>query len=167
MLTLIRDLYAYQSWADAEICRLIAATPAAKTDPKVLQLLNHLHAVQQFFLLSVQGEPPSREEMMRELSFDELRASMQKFHRLADSNYLPKLRESRLRDKLEVPWLKEFQPTCHEVLVQAVMHSQHHRAQAFSLVRSLGGESIMIDYIVWVSKGRPEPVWEVAVSTAS
>jgi len=166
MLTLIRDLYAYQSWADAEVCRLIAAIPAAQTDPKILTMLNHLHAVQRFFLLSVQGELPTREEMMKELSFEELRSSMQKFHKLADGNYLPKLRESRLRDKLEIPWFKDYQPTCSEALVQGVMHSQHHRAQVLTLARSLGGTPTVVDYIVWTSKSRPAPDWGVA-ATAS
>ena len=167
MLPIIRDLYAYQSWADAEVCRLIANTPAAKDDPKVLQLLNHLHMVQQFFLLSVQGEPLSREEMTRELTFDQLRESMQRFHKLADSSYLPKLRESRLRDVVRVPWFKDFQPTCQESLLQAVMHSQNHRGQLLTMLRSHGADTQPLDYIVWLSKGRPEPEWEQATATAS
>ena len=167
MLPIIRDLYAYQSWADAEICRLIASTPAAKDDPKILPLLNHLHAVQQFFLLSVQGQPPSREEMNKELPFDELRESMRKFHKLADSSYLPKLRESRLRDVLHVPWLKEFQPTCQEALLQAVMHSQNHRGQLLTMLRMHGAGTKPLDYIIWASKGRPEPAWETTAVGSS
>lgn len=165
ILALIRDLHGYQAWADAEVYRLVLATPAAKTDPKVLQLLKHIHDVQRFFVLSVQGEPPSKEEFMQEKSLDELLASVQKMHRLTDS-YLPKLRESRLRDKIEVPWFPDFQPTCQEALVQAVMHSQSHRGQLMSLLRSLGAETKPIDYIIWAMNGRPAPEWEAAGATA-
>jgi len=165
MLALIRDLYAYQAWADAEIFRLLATRPAAKNDPKVQQLINHMHAVYRFFVLSVQGEPPTKEELMKDHSLEELRAAMQKIHRLADG-YLPKLRESRLRDKVEVPWFKDFQPTCQEALVQAALHSQNHRGQLLTLLRTLGAETSPFDYIIWVSKGRPVPEWESSAATA-
>jgi len=165
MLPLIRDLHGYQAWADAEIFQLISATPAAQNDTKVLQLLNHMHAAHRFFVLSVQGEPPSQEELTRELSLDELRQSTEKMHRLSDS-YLPKLRESRLRDKVNVPWFKE-QPTCQEALVQAVLHSQNHRGQMLTLLRTLGAPTKPLDYILWVSQGRPAPQWETTSATAS
>jgi len=161
MLRLIRDLHAYQAWADAQVFRLIAGLPAANDDEKVLHLLNHMDHVYRFFILSVQGEPPSREELQEQRSIDQLRESMHRIHKLADG-YLPKLRESRLRDKVEVPWFHDFQPTCQEALTQAVMHSQSHRAQLLSQLRSLGAETKPLDYIIWVSQGRPTPEWESA-----
>ncbi len=166
MLPLIRDLHSYQAWADAEIFRLIEATPAAQNDEKVLKLLNHIDAVYRFFVLAVQGEPPTREELMAERSLEQLRASLQKIHKLADG-YLPKLRESRLKDPVEVPWFKDFQPTCQEALVQGVMHSQNHRGQLLTMLRTLAADTKPLDYIVWVSKGRPAPEWQAAGATAS
>ena len=166
MLPLIRDLHAYQAWADAEIFRLVDGTPAAQNDEKVVKLLNHMDAVYRFFVLSVQGEPPTREELAAERSVAELRESMQKIHKLADG-YLPKLRESRLQDPVEVPWFKDFQPTCLEALTQAVMHSQNHRGQMLTILRGLGADTKPLDYIVWVSKGRPSPEWQSASATAS
>ena len=165
ILALIRDLHGYQAWADAESYRLVLATPAAKTDPKVLLLLKHLHDVHRFFVLSVQGDAPTKEEFMQEKSLEELYASTRSVHTLAD-RYLPKLRESRLRDKLEVPWFKDFQPTCQEALIQAVMHSQHHRGQLMAHLRTLGADPKPIDYIVWAMNGRPAPEWESAGATA-
>jgi len=165
MVMLIRDLHAYQAWADAEIFSLIEGTPGAKDDAKVLQLLNHMHAVHRFFVLSVQGEAPTVQELSKELALADLRVSMEKLHRLADG-YLPKIRESRLRDKVQVPWFKDFRPTCLEALMQAAMHSQNHRGQMLTHLRTLGASTKPLDYIVWVSKGRPTPEWEVAASTA-
>jgi uncharacterized damage-inducible protein DinB len=162
---MIRDLHAYQAWADSEIFRLIDSTPAAQENPEVLKLLNHIHAVHRFFVLSVQGEPPTREELMKELSLEELRASTQKLHRLADG-YLPKIRESRLRDKVEVPWFKDFQPTCLEALTQAALHSVNHRGQMLTLLRTLGAPTKPLDYIMWVGAGRPAPEWHTATATA-
>jgi uncharacterized damage-inducible protein DinB len=164
-LPLIRELHAYQAWADAEIFRLVEATPAAQSDEQIVKLLNHVEGVYRFFVLSIQGEPPTPEELMKERTLDELHASMQKIHKLADG-YLPKVRESRLNDPVEVPWFKDFQPTCQEVLVQAVMHSQNHRGQLLTHLRTLGATTKPLDYIVWVSKGRPGPDWETATATA-
>lgn len=165
MLPTIRDLHAYQAWADAEMFRLIAATPAAKNNEDVRKVLNHVHAVYRFFVQSVQGEAPTVDELMKELSLDELRSAMQDIHRLADG-YLPKVRESRLRDKIEVPWFKDFQPTCQEALLQAALHSHNHRGQLLTLLRTLGAATKPLDYIVWVSKQRPAAQWNEAVAAA-
>jgi uncharacterized damage-inducible protein DinB len=165
ILHLIRDLHAYQAWADAQVFRVITATPGTQNDAQLKQLLNHIQAVYRFFVLSVQGEPPTQQELTKELTLDELRVAFEKIHRLADG-YLPKLRESRLRDKVHVPWFTE-QPTCQEALVQAALHSQNHRGQVLTLLRTLGAETKPLDYIVWVSQGRPTPVWESSSATAS
>jgi uncharacterized damage-inducible protein DinB len=166
MLPLIRDLHAHQAWADAELFHLIAATPAAQQDAAVLKLLNHMHAVYRFFVLSVQGEAPSREEMQQELSLADLQAAMHRMYRLADS-YFPKLRESRLGVVIHVPWFKDFQPTTQDALVQAVMHSQNHRGQVLTMLRHLGAETKPLDYIIWVKKGRPSPEWDTAAAANS
>ncbi|HVZ17514.1 MAG TPA: DinB family protein [Terriglobales bacterium] len=166
MLPLIRDLHAYQAWADSEIFRLIDATPAARTNPEVRKLLNHIYTVHRFFILLVQGEPPTREEMMKELSLDELRPELQNLHVLSEK-YMPKLREAHLHDKVVVPWFKEFEPSCLEALTQAALHSVNHRGQLLTLLRTLGAPTKPLDYIVWVSYGRPAPQWETVSVTAS
>ena len=165
MLPLMRDLFAYQAWADAEIVRLIDATPGAKANDDLHKLLQHMDVVFRFFVLSVQGEAPSKEELMKEHSFEEIRADLQKIHRIADG-FMPKIRESRLRDKVHVPWFEE-QPTCQEALMQAVMHSQNHRGQMLTLLRTVGAQTKPLDYIMWVNEGRPAPEWHAASVTAS
>jgi uncharacterized damage-inducible protein DinB len=164
MLPLIRDLYAHQAWADAEMFRFVGATPAAQSDKKVIELLNHIHTVQRFFFSAVRGDVLTREDLTRELPLPELHESYRSYHTLADS-YLPKVRESHLRDKIVVPWFPNFQPSCQDALIQAVTHSIHHRAQVATLLRQLGGEPKPTDYIIWTSKDRPAPQWDAAAST--
>lgn len=163
MLALIRDLFAYQAWADAQMWHYFGATPAAHDDKKVLELLGHIHAVQRFFLSAVQGEPLTVEELKKEMPLPELRQSCVRFHEDV-SHYLPKMRDSHLKDVVTVPWFPDFQPKVSEALTQLVLHTQHHRAQIATLLRALGGDPKPVDYIVWVSKNRPEPCWETAVS---
>jgi uncharacterized damage-inducible protein DinB len=163
MLTLIRDLFAHQAWADSEMWRFLAGAPAAQLDPKVLTLLNHIHAVQRFFLSVVQGEPLTREELTREMAVPELRESYRRYHQIA-LPYLATMAESHLEDTVLVPWFPDFQPKVHEVLVQATTHSIHHRAQIATLIRQHGGEPKPTDYIVWAAKKRPAPQWEAATA---
>jgi len=63
-----------------------------------------------------------------------------------------------------VPWFPDFQPKVSEALMQVVLHTQHHRAQIATLLRALGGDPKPVDYIVWVSKNRPEPRWHSAAN---
>lgn len=163
MLSLIRDLSAHQAWADAEMWRYLDETPAATTDKKVLELMNHTHAVQSFFLSAIQGEPLTREELQKQLAAPELRESYRQYHEQAD-RYLRKMRESHLNDHIEVPWFPGFQPKVSEALTQVVMHTQHHRAQIAMLLRQLGGDPKPLDYIIWASKDRPAAQWEAATA---
>jgi uncharacterized damage-inducible protein DinB len=163
MLPMIRDLYAHQAWADAQMWHYFGATAAAHTDKKVLELLGHTHAVQRFFLSAVQDEPLTREELTKEMPLPDLRDSYRQYHDHAD-RALSKMRDSRLKNRVVVPWFPDFQPTVSDVLTQTVMHTQHHRAQILMLLRQLGGDPKPVDYIVWASKNRPEPRWESATS---
>jgi uncharacterized damage-inducible protein DinB len=163
MLPMIRDLFAHQAWADAEMWRYLDATPAAHSDKKVFELLGHAHAVQRYFLSVVQGEPITRELLAKELPLPELRDSYRQYHEQV-GRYLPKMRESHLNDVVVVPWFPDYQPKVSEALIQVVMHTQHHRAQIATLLRQLGGNPKPMDYIIWTSKNRPEPQWDIAAT---
>jgi uncharacterized damage-inducible protein DinB len=163
MLPMIREMFAHQAWADAEMWRYLGAAPAAQSDSKILELLNHIHAVQRFFLSAAQGEPLTREELMNQLPAAELRESFRQYHEQAD-RYLSKVRDSQMNVLVRVPWFPDFQPKVSEALTQVFMHTQHHRAQILSLIRQLDGDPKPVDYIVWISKDRPAPQWESAAT---
>jgi uncharacterized damage-inducible protein DinB len=161
---MIRDLFAHQAWADAEMWRYLGATPAAHSDKKVLELLAHTHSVQRFFLSAVLGEPLTREELAKEIPLPDLRESYREYHVQAD-RFLSKMRDSHLKDVVVVPWFPDFQPKVSEALTQVAMHTQHHRAQILMLLRQSGGDPKPVDYIIWTSKNRPEPQWFAAAAS--
>jgi uncharacterized damage-inducible protein DinB len=41
------------------------------------------------------------------------------------------------------------------LLLQALMHSQHHRGQNASRMRELGVKPPMTDYVIWYAVGTP------------
>jgi uncharacterized damage-inducible protein DinB len=46
-----------------------------------------------------------------------------------------------------------------ETARQVAMHSMHHRGQVNARLRELGAEPPLVDYIAWIWRGRPEPMW--------
>ena len=48
-----------------------------------------------------------------------------------------------------------FEAPAGMLLLQAVMHSQHHRGQNASRMRQMGATPPMTDFIIWYALGRP------------
>ena len=67
--------------------------------------------------------------------------------------------DDELAEHLEIPWFKEppIVLSRGEALIQACLHSIHHRGQNATRLRELGGDPPTIDYIIWIWKGRPDP----------
>lgn len=42
-----------------------------------------------------------------------------------------------------------FQATLHEMILQGIFHSAHHRAQAVNMIRRLGGPIVEVDFMYW------------------
>ena len=70
---------------------------------------------------------------------------------------------------LVMPWVARDQKqlgrtfdvaTVGETAFQVVSHSTHHRAQANSRLRAVGGEPPLVDFIAWIWFGRPAAPWD-------
>ena len=60
-----------------------------------------------------------------------------------------------------VKWFGEARPaTVQETVIQVSMHTAHHRGQLCTLIRELGGEPPLVDFIGWVWMGKPRAVWQ-------
>ena len=66
------------------------------------------------------------------------------------TDYVARMQESDLTRQIEMPGMQEFHPALRDLLMQLVMHSQHHRAQCAMRLRALGGSPSTTDYIIWV-----------------
>jgi uncharacterized damage-inducible protein DinB len=160
MLETLRDLYAHQEWADAEHWTAIEACPTALTDEELRDRLTHLHIVQRGFLKVFKAEPINiREELGKKPPLADLKATARTYHQEVIP-FLDALAAERLDEKVVVPWFPgEFSLTLGEAALQAVTHSIYHRAQNATRIKQLGTKPPLTDYIVWVFKGRPAPLW--------
>ena len=162
MNSLLRDLYAHQVWADAEHWRAIGAHAVAREDKVTRDRLHHIAIVQRAFLWAVgdRREPFAFTQAEDFASFEALKAYAREHHdRLSPE--VEALTDARLAESVAIPWFTDppLSITVAEALAQGAMHTHYHRGQNATRLRELGGEPPPTDYIYWMWKGRPEPVW--------
>jgi len=162
MKSILRDLYRHQSWADAEHWRLIAAYDRARDDETIRTRLHHIHVVQHAFrwITGDRRSPPQFTKAEDFATFDALREYARSYHADVEP-WFSSLTDDRLSTSIDVTFFKDppLTITVAEALTQCAMHSQHHRGQNAARLRELGGAPENTDYIVWLWKGRPAPVW--------
>jgi uncharacterized damage-inducible protein DinB len=155
----LRDLMAYMEWANAVFFHAWANAPC-RNHEEIRQRVGHLVGVQQGFLSILKGEQPKGPPAGPPPTFDELIARAQTCHRdLRD--FVENLDATALSHNVHVPWFPD--PPCNisvgEALVQAAMHTQHHRGQLMTRLKDYGGEPKNVDWIIWLWKERPEARW--------
>jgi uncharacterized damage-inducible protein DinB len=164
MIDFIRDLYGHQEWADAEFWKAIEALPGALADEHILKRLRHFHSTQYGYLKLLRGEQMDVRDLARRygdsVEIQEVKENAKSIHNEL-RQFLAEMPESRLEEKLLIPWFKDpsFVVTVAQALVQVPMHSQHHRGQNATRLRELGGNPPTTDFVLWIWKGKPEPNW--------
>ncbi len=162
MQPLLRDLYGHQVWADAEHWRAIGDHAVARDDKVIRDRLHHIALVQRLFLWAVGDRQDAFAFTKPEEfpSFDALQSYAREHHgRLAPA--IAAMTDARLAESIAIPWVPDppLSLTVAEALTQSAMHTHYHRGQNATRLRELGGEPPMTDYIYWLWKGRPEPIW--------
>jgi uncharacterized damage-inducible protein DinB len=167
---LFSELYKHMEWADATLWRAALASPGAHHDDTLRGYLHHMHLTQQLFLAFWTGASP--EPLVRrqpsEFTLPELCAWAQPYYRDARA-FLEGATPDVLARPLVVPWVAPYEKqlgrtfdvaTIGETAYQVVSHSTHHRAQANTRIRAVGGEPPLVDYIAWIWFGRPAAPWD-------
>ncbi len=160
------DLAAHMEWADALVWSTALQSGPARTDERLRGCLHHIHTVQRAFTAFWQGGTPA---LMNVGSFADLPA-LAVWGRGAHSElrkFLAQADATALARTIELPWAGRAierhealaHPTLGETARHVAMHSMHHRGQANVRLRELGAEPPLADYIAWIWRGRPEPMW--------
>lgn len=152
-MKLLQELARHQAWADAEHWKAIRGNPALLEDEEIHKRLNHMINAANMLMGLAAGEPPDLAKMKELKPMDQLEADMAQMNeKLAAA-----VASSDLERKIQLPRGPQgpFEAPVHVLLLQALTHSQHHRAQNAAQMRSLGVTPPMTDYIVWYAKGRP------------
>ena len=156
-----RKWFDYEEDAHQKVLASLETVPESRRGEKgyqkCLDLLGHIAAARGLWLYRMgvaKNGPASYEELFPEgLTLEEARARIEEMHR-AWEPYLEGLDDAELArvfryraiegDALENP--------VEDLLAQLFGHSFYHRGQIASLVRELGGEPAVTDYVFWTRR---------------
>jgi uncharacterized damage-inducible protein DinB len=159
----LRDAMQHMAWADAEVWRAVRALPAAETDAPTRERLHHVHEVQWAYLQIWRGEPVATRELTSFSDLAAIEAWGRDFHREVIAWLEDVERRQDWGEEVRLPWADQLvarfgaaQPaTISETVLQVTQHSAYHRGQINARLRELGGEPPLVDFIVWIWRGRP------------
>jgi uncharacterized damage-inducible protein DinB len=167
MRDLLLDLFNHMEAADASIWSVVLKNEAARCDPQMRTYLLHMHGVQRAFLDAWLTRPftfrSSFDDTTLAAEFDGVRS-----YYAQAREFIASTDEAALAAPMVLPWVSWVDQhlkrpaagtTLGETILQVVIHTAHHRAQASARLRALGGEPPTVDYIAWLWLGRPEPDW--------
>ena len=170
-IDLFRDLYAHMEWADALVWKTAFSTEKAIKDDDLRKRLFHVHMTQRAFFEVWQGESPPRRKFEEYPSLSDVYAFTTPYYGEVNA-FLDELDEARLNDPTPLPWASYFarragheaeMTSLGETMFQVASHSTHHRAQNNLVLRQLGAEPPLVDYIGWLWAGRPVTAWPESV----
>lgn len=133
----------------------------------------HSHGVQRAFLDAWTNQPFAFRNSYNDTTIANELESVRSYYPRGRA-YIEGLTADRLAAPMVVPWSKWVgkyigrpigPTTLGETVLQVLMHSVHHRAQANIRLRELDVPPPVVDYIAWVWHERPKPAWPEAVGT--
>jgi len=148
---LLRELARHQAWADAEHWKALHANPALLGDEQIRTRLKHTAMVCEMLQMIARGTTPAT--MKDRDSMEEIEAAM----RQANESLVEAVGSLDLDRMMALPRGPKgpFEAPAGVLLLQVIMHGQHHRGQNASRMRELGAKPPMTDFILWYALGKP------------
>jgi uncharacterized damage-inducible protein DinB len=163
VLNILKDLYNHMHWADEKIWKTTLSIPDAQEHEKLKEILHHYH-ITKYAFYDIWMERPL--EFPKLEGFETLQdlADWAAEYPVKVNSYLANLKDEDLERVITVPWAKHLEKvlgqkpvdaTLAETILQVPVHSSHHRGQVNAIIRSLGVEPPLVDYIAWAWLGKP------------
>jgi uncharacterized damage-inducible protein DinB len=158
MLGMLRDLVQHKAWASAALFTAIRKSDTASGDDALRALLHHIILANRFWLFSCLDRPFAVEQESRMPG--QLAGIVDLFRETHDleAEWMSAAGESDLSRRLEGPLIPGGSCSIAQACMQVCLHSQGHRSQCASRLRSLGGQPPVTDFIVWLTD-RPQAQW--------
>ena len=159
MIEFLRDLMAHSEWANAVFFHTWGKSPA-RDHEEMRRRVDHILGVQQGFLSVLRGETTGGPTVGPPPTFEALKTRAESGH-AGLREFTAALAPAGLTRTVQIPWFPD--PPCvvtvAEALVQAAMHTQHHRGQCMTRLKDLGGEPKNVDWLIWLWKKKPTARW--------
>ena len=149
----LKDLARHQRWADQHHWKTFHENAALLEDKDIRKRLNHMLMASEMLTALARGETPDMAAFKDRESTEELEAAMQK----AADGMESALASADLAKMIALPRGPKgpFEAPAGVLLLQALMHSQHHRGQNAARMRELGVTPPMTDFVLWWAVGQP------------
>jgi uncharacterized damage-inducible protein DinB len=154
MIEHYRRWFVYEQDAHAKTLDSLSAVPEERRHSeefrKAVYLLSHIVAARRMWLFRFGVLKENTELFPDEPSLANLPAQLSEMHRLW-SLYLSELDDKELARIFDYQSYEgsRFRNTVDEILTQLFGHSWYHRGQIAMLVRSLGSEPAVTDFVFW------------------
>ncbi|HKH73905.1 MAG TPA: hypothetical protein VKA59_21245 [Vicinamibacterales bacterium] len=158
MIEMLRDLITHKAWASATLIAAVRASDTASLDDNLRVLLHHIILANRFWLFSCLNRPFAvAEEARVPDSLDAVSDLFRSTH-VIEAQWISGTSESELARHLEGPLIPGGSCSIAHAYMQVCLHSQGHRSQCATRLRSLGGQPPVTDFIVWLND-RPPADW--------
>jgi uncharacterized damage-inducible protein DinB len=150
---LLQGLAHHQIWADTLHWKALHDNTALFADAEIQKRLSHMVTALRMLTALARGETPDPSGMKEVLPPDQLEAAQGKANvtLIEAIGAIDPQRAIALPRGPQGPW----EAPAGALLLQAITHSQHHRAQNASRMRQLGVTPPMTDFILWYALGQP------------
>jgi len=150
---LLQHLAQHQAWADTLHWKTLHENSTLLEDPEIRKRLNHILMAVRGLTRLAQGETVDLSGMKDIEPPDQLEAALGK----ANAELIEALDTIDLQRMIALPRGPQgpWEAPASVLLMQAILHSQHHRGQNASRMRQLGATPPMTDYVIWYALGRP------------
>ena len=160
MESFLRDLMGHAEWANGVFFHTWGKS-SAREHEELRKRVKHIIGVQSGFLSVLRGETATIPPDGLPPAYDDLKLRAVASH-AGLKEFMAGLQPNDLTRTVRIPWFPE--PPCvitvAQALVQAAMHSQHHRGQCMTRLKDFGGEPKNVDWIIWLWKNKPAARWE-------
>jgi len=156
---MLKDLILHKGYANASLIRAIRQHEPAAQDLELKNLLHHIVVANRFWLMLSLGLPFDVEKESRVPDSLEAIANQFRDTHAQELKWLSQVDEHEMARQVETSFVPGRSYSVAEAMMQVCLHSQGHRAQGATRLRSLGGTPPTLDFILWL-KERPAPEWE-------
>lgn len=158
-LALLQDLIHHKEYANAALLKAVGRHETAAQDPESRALLHHIILANRFWVWLIREAPFAVEEESKlPASFEALKEKYRDTH-AREREWLSQAQAPDLERILESSLIPGQSCSVAQALLQICLHSQGHRSQVATRLRSLGGTPPALDYILWLPE-RPVPDWD-------
>lgn|SRR5580658_9729092 len=150
---LLQDLARHQTWADSAHWKTLHENSTLLEDLEIRKRVNHMVMALRMLTALARGETPDPTGTKDIELIDQLEAALGR----ANGEIIEALGTVDLEKMISLPRGPKgpWEAPAGVLLLQAIMHSQHHRGQNASRMRQLGVAPPMTDFIIWYALGRP------------